>query len=426
MKLRRPSGGLWGQRDFVRLWSAQTISQFGSQVTALALPFTAILVLHASAFEVAALWTVEFLPFLLFSLPAGVWVDRLRRRPILIGADLGRALALGSVPIVYLAGGLTIWQLYAVAFVTGILTVFFDVSYQSYLPSIVERGQLVEANGKLEISRSGAQLAGPGLAGSLVELVKAPLAVALDAVSFVASAVFMLRIRGDEEPPPARTDAAGMRSELVEGLRFVLRHRYIRPLATYTAIFNFFNQIAGAVILVYAVRRLDLTAGEIGFALAVGNTGALAGALVGSRLSRRLGIGPAIVFGSLCGAAELFFPLATKTTAIPFFIAAQAIVGFGVVVYNTTAISLMQATTPDRLLGRMNASRRFVVWGVIPLGSLTGGALAAVTDLKTAIWVGAIGNALAFLPLAVSSLRSIRTLADAETPLELELEAAPA
>ena len=198
-----PRGGLWRHPDFLRLWSAQTISQFGSQISQLALPLAAILVLDASAFEVALLGTVEFLPFLLFALPAGVWVDRLRRKPILVLGDLGRALALGSIPLAYAFDALTIWQLYAVGFVVGVCTVFFDVAYQSYLPSLVERESLVEGNSKLEISRSAAQLAGPGLAGALIGAITAPYAILLDAVSFVGSAVLVFRIRRPEVVPGA-------------------------------------------------------------------------------------------------------------------------------------------------------------------------------------------------------------------------------
>ena len=201
--MRRP-GGLWRHRDFLALWGAETISQFGSQVTFLALPLVAILVLEESTFRVAALTTVGFLPFLLFTLPAGVWVDRLRRRPILIGGDLVRALALATIPIAYWLDALTIWQLYAVGFVHGIGTVFFDLAYQSYLPSLVGREQVVEGNSKLELSRAAANIAGPGMAGGLVAALTAPVAILVDAVSFLVSAVLLGVIRTQEEAPAAR------------------------------------------------------------------------------------------------------------------------------------------------------------------------------------------------------------------------------
>src|ERR671935_1242601 len=193
-----PRGGLWRHADFLKLWSAQTVSQFGTTVSQVALPLVAVLVLDASAFQVAALGTVEFLPFLLFTLPAGVWVDRLPRRPILVVADLGRACALGSIPLAAAIGHLTLTQLYVAGFVTGTLTVFFDVSYQSYLPSLVERPELVEGNAKLEVSRSAAQIGGPGIGGLLVRAFTAPYAVLADAVSYLGSALFIFAIRRGE------------------------------------------------------------------------------------------------------------------------------------------------------------------------------------------------------------------------------------
>ncbi len=207
-----PKGGLWRHPDFLKLWSAETISQVGSQVTGLALPLVAIITLDVSAFEVALLGVIEFAPFILISLPAGVWVDRLPRRPILIVGDLGRAALLATIPIAYAADALTIWQLYVVGFLFGVLTVFFDVAYQSYLPALVERDQLVDGNSKLEISRSGAQLAGPALAGVLIQALKAPLAILVDALSFLVSGLFVLAIRKQEDVPerePGRSPLHG-------------------------------------------------------------------------------------------------------------------------------------------------------------------------------------------------------------------------
>ncbi|HVM17015.1 MAG TPA: MFS transporter [Gaiellaceae bacterium] len=415
LRPRRPRGGLWENADFLRLWSAQTIAQLGSQVTNLALPLAAILVLEASAFEVALVGTMTMLPFLLLTLPAGVWVDRLRRRPILIAADLGRAVALLSLPAAYAAGVLTLWQLYAVAFVHGALTVCFDVSYQSYLPALVGRRQLVDGNAKLEISRSGAQVAGPGVGGALVELVTAPFAILLDALALVGSALFLLRIRR-EEPVPEREPGStrSMRRELVEGLRYVVRDPYIRGMAASTAWFNLGTSAVGAVLLVYAVRSLELTAGTIGVVFMLGNVGAIAAAVLARKLIGHFPVGKVIVLGSAGGAGMLLIPAAPQAFPIPFLVASQIVVAFGVVLYNTGAISVMQAITPDRLLGRMNASRRFVVWGVIPLGSLAGGALASAWGLREALWVGAGVTALGFLPLVLSPVRSLVDVPEGE------------
>jgi MFS family permease len=408
-----PKGGLWRHPDFLKLWSAETISQVGSQVGGLALPFVAIVTLDVSAFEVALLGVFEFAPFILVSLPAGVWVDRLPRRPILIVGDLGRAALLATIPVAYAFDLLTIWQLYVVGFLFGVFTVFFDVAYQSYLPSLVSRDQLVEGNSKLEVSRSGAQLAGPALAGVLVQALTAPVAVLIDAISFVASGAFVLRIRTRENAPErenGRSPFAGMKGELSEGLRYVLGHRYLRWIAASTATFNFFSNVMFAIFLVYAVRQLDLSAGTIGIVFAIGNVGYLIGAIASNRIARRVGVGPAIVLGAAAGIASVLVPLAPESGPIPFLIASQLIVAFGLPLYNITQVSFRQAITPERLQGRMNSVMRFIVWGVIPLGTLVGGAIASAVDLRTAMWVGAIGMSLAFLPVLLSPVRTLREM----------------
>jgi MFS family permease len=407
-----PHGGLWRHADFLRLWGAQTVSQLGSQVSQLAIPLVAIIVLHASAFEVAVLGAIEFLPFTLFALPAGVWVDRLPRRPILVVADVGRALLLASIPLAYALDVLTIWQLYAVGFAVGVCTVFFDVAYQSYLPSLVERDQLVDGNSKLEISRSGAQIGGPGLGGILVSALTAPFAVLVDALSFAWSALLVWRIRTHEEHRVPEA-APSMRREVAEGLRYIFGDPRWRAIALYVATFNFLSNVAFSIYLVYAVRELHLSAALIGVIFAVGNTGWLVGAVLASRVSRRLGIGRTLTAAALLtGAPNLLIPLAPQSFPIPFLIAAGIVVTFGVVIYNVTGISLMQALTPDRMLGRMNASRRWVVWGTIPLGNVTGGVLATTIGLRETLFVGTIGLSFTFLFLLFSPLRSIDRLPD--------------
>jgi MFS family permease len=411
--MRRP-GGLWLHRDFRALWGAETISQLGSQVTFLALPLVAILVLDESTFRVALLTSVEFLPFLLFTLPAGVWVDRLRRRPILILGDLGRAVALLSVPVAHWLGVLTIWQLYVVGFVAGVCTVFFDVAYQSYLPALVGREQIVEGNAKLELSRSAASIGGPGLAGALVSALTAPVAVLVDAVSFLVSALLLGRIRA-AEVVPARDERRPLRTELLEGLRYVLTHSYQRGMVAAVALSNFFGQLVFSILLVYAVRELGLSAATIGIVLAVGNLGTLAAALTAGRIGKRLGVGRTIVLAALLFApGTLLIALAPEGLAIPFITASMMIIGFGGILYNVTAISLIQAITPDRMLGRANASRRFVVWGVIPFGGLAGGALGSAIGLRATIAVGAVGGLLAVVPIVLSPVRKVVTMPDGE------------
>jgi MFS family permease len=397
----------------MKLWTAETVSQFGTQVTVLALPLTAILILHASAFEVGLLSSLEFLPFILVGLPAGVWVDRLRRRRILIVGDLGRAITLGSIPIAYELHHLTIWQLYAVAFLTGVLTVFFDVSYQAYLPSLVERDQLVDGNAKLEISRSGAQLAGPGVGGLLVQALRAPVAILVDALSYLWSAMWVFLIRKKEpaiERPPE--GHRPMREDIKEGLRYVWRHPLLRPIAFCTGSSNLFSSIYIAILVLFAVRVLHMKPGLIGLALAVGNVGFLLGAFSAQRIAKRVGIGPAIV-GSigLASPVYLLIPLATPSTGFAILVITVFVTGFGgMAVYNINQVSLRQAITPMRMQGRMNATMRFMVWGTLPIGAFVGGILGNTIGLRPTLWVAAIGGLFSFVPPLFSPVRTLQTI----------------
>jgi MFS family permease len=426
VRLGRPRSRLWREADFLRLWGAQTVSQFGSQISLVALPLVAIVSLEATPFQVAALGAVEMLPFLLIALPAGVWVDRLPRKPILVLGDVGRAAALATIPLAYALEALAIWQLYVVGFVVGVCTVFFDVAYQSFLPSLVARDRLVEGNSKLEISRSAAQLGGPGIGGLLVSAITAPYALLADAISFAWSGFLIAQIRRSEAVPvPA--EHASMRREVIEGLRYIVRDPRWRAIATYVAIVNFFYSVAFSIFLVYAVRELNWSATLIGVVLALGNVGALAGALLASRVSARVGIGRTLVLsGVVSGVPLLLIAVAPEQFAVPFVVAALGLIGFGIILYNVNAISLMQALTPERMLGRMNASRRWIVWGTIPLGNVTGGVLAETIGLRPTIFVGAIGASFCFLPLLARPLRTIERLPDGERPpgelVELPLE----
>jgi MFS family permease len=410
-----PTGGLWRHPDFLRLWSAETVSQFGTQVSQLALPLAAVLVLDASAFEVAALGIVEFLPFILFTLPAGVWVDRLPRRPILIAGDLGRAALLASIPVAYLGDALTLGQLYVVGFLVGVCTVFFDVAYMSYLPALVERDHIIEGNSKLEISRSAAQIGGPGFGGLLVEAFTAPYAILADAVSFLGSGLFILRIRKHEprpEPPSAEQGKAGLWTELKEGLRFVLGNPNLRAQAGCTGTSNFFSNVSFAIIIVFLVRELGLSPAVIGLVFSIGSVGSLLAAFTSNRISRRFGIGPTtIAMALLFGPATFLVAFApVGNQAIPFLIVAQLLFGFSVVVYNIVQVSYRQAICPPQLQGRMNSVMRFIVWGTIPLGALLGGALGSWVGLRETLVVGAIGGSLSFLWIFLSPQRHLREM----------------
>ncbi|HUH14975.1 MAG TPA: MFS transporter [Gaiellaceae bacterium] len=427
MRLRRP-GGLWRHRDFRNLWAAETISVFGSQFTALALPLVAVILLDASPFAVSALIVVEFLPFILFAIPAGVWVDRMRRKPILVAGDLVRAVLLVSLPIAYAFDALTLPHLYAVGFLVGICTVFFDVAYQSYLPSLVERDQLVEGNSKLEISRSTSQLAGPGAAGGIVSALGAPVAILLDAISFVVSAFFLFAIRKGEELPARAEGVArpSMLADAKEGLGFVLRNRYLRAISLCTATSNLFWSMAGALLVVYAVRELDMSPAALGLAFSLGNAGPLLAAFTTNRISARLGVGPTILATSMVFPLALLpLPLATSSNPLPFLVVSGALGGFAAVAYNITQVSFRQAICPERMQGRMNAVIRFMVWGTMPVGALVGGALGTWVGLRPAITVAAVGALFSFLPILLSPVPKLREMPKpVDEPLPSEAEAA--
>jgi MFS family permease len=406
------SGSLWHNWDFLKLWSAETISQLGTQVTMLALPFTAIKILHANAFQVGLLTTMEFLPFILVGLPAGVWVDRLSRRPILIIGDLARAVILGSIPLAYALGVLHIGQLYLAAFLTGICTVFFDVSYQSYLPSLVARDQLIDGNAKLEISRSGAQTAGPAIAGAIIKLLEAPAAILVDALSYLWSASWIFFIKTKEPPVEVHPDGAPrMRTQIAEGLRYVWHHPLLRPIAFCTANSNLWSSMAMAVTLLFAVQNLGLGPGAIGLIFAIGNIAVLLGAFVGGRIAKRIGLGATIVGSAVTfGIPGVMIPLATPATAWPILITAFMIFGFAGVIYNINQVSLRQSITPARMQGRMNASMRFMVWGTMPIGSFIGGILGYHIGLRRTLWIAAIGGLFSFVPPLLSPVRSLETI----------------
>ncbi|MGH2935309.1 MAG: MFS transporter [Gaiellaceae bacterium] len=427
-RFRRPTGDLWSHPDFLRLWTGQSISELGSQVSQLAIPWLAAVGLHASPIEFSILGMLGFLPFILFALPAGVWVDRLRRRPILVVGDASRAVLLAVIPILWAAGVLRIWHLLVLQFVIGVFTVFFDVAYQSYLPALIRREHLVDGNSKLQLTVSVAQVAGPSMSGGLIAAITAPYAIVVDAVSFVASTVFMLRMRHREELP-AREEGVPhpkMWPQVKEGLQWVVGNRHLRAIAACTGSSNFFGQILFAIFLLYAVRTLHLSSVEVGAVFAVGSIGSIAGALVANRVQKRIGVGPAIVwYAVLFSVAGIAFPLAPRSHPLPLLMAGSLVFGFGAVAYNITQVSLRQAITPERLQGRMNAAMRWIVWGTIPLGTILGGVLAQTLGLRTAMWVGAIGSIPVFLTVLLSPVRSIREMPEPvtePTPAQAELE----
>jgi MFS family permease len=405
------------QPDFRALWSAETVSELGTQVSVLAIPLMAIKVLHATTFQVGALTAIEFAPFVIVGLPAGAIVDRVRRRPVMMVCDLGRAASLATLPLAHALGWLTIWQLFAVVFANGVMTVFFDVSYMSILPSLVRRDEIADGNSKLEVSRSGATVAGPGMAGVLVQIIGAVSAVLVDAVSFVGSALFLSRIRAAEPPIEEHADGTRprIRDEVRAGLRYVWHHAMLRPIALCTATSNFFSSMLSAVFLVYAVRTLHYSAGTVGLVFVFGGVGSVIGALVCARVSRPIGTGPAIVAAIfLSSVGSLLLGFAPRAGAFAWFAVGWTFFGFGGVVYNINQGSLRQAITPARMQGRMNASMRFMVWGTMPFGALLGGALGTSIGLRPTLIVSGLGSVLAVAWVLAPAVRTLRAIPGVE------------
>jgi MFS family permease len=411
-------GGLWRQRDFLKLWAGHTVSALGSQVTLLALPLIAALTLGASPFQIGLLAAVGSLPTLLFGLAAGVWVDRLRRRPVMIAADLGRALALLGLPAAALLGRLGMELLYVTAFVVGSLDLVFKVAASAYLPNLVGRERLVDAGGKLSLSDSAAEVAGPGLAGGLVQILTAPLAVVVDAASFLVSALFIGAIRAPEPLPKPASDERRFWTEARAGVNVVIRHPLLRPLVGAAGWVTFWSTVLEAVALLYLTRDLGLTPAVVGVIFAVANVGFLAGALGAARIADRLGVGLALGAALVAtGLADLATPLvggsplidAAPLAAVAILIAAQFVFGAAVVVFNLTA-GLRQAVTPDDLRGRMAATTRVLTLGLTPLGSLAGGLLGERIGLEATLVLAAAGELLAALWLIGSPVRVLRRL----------------
>jgi MFS family permease len=401
-------GRLWRHPDFVKMWTGQSLSELGSQVTLLALPTAAIKLLGAGPFQIGLLTAFEFLAFPVLGLVAGVWADRLKRRRILIACDAGRLLALGSVPAAYFAGLLSMNQLYAVALVTGVCTVFFDVAYQAYLPALVERTDLLEGNSKLEVTRSAAQVAGPALAGGLIQAIQAAPAIIVDAVSYLISVLTLAWIRKPEpEPHASLDDRPSFFGEMWEGIKVVLGHPVIRLISGSTSTSNLGSNMGFAILLVFAYNQLRMSPGEVGVIFGVGSVGALIGAFLAVPIARRLGLGPAIAASmGISGTATFLIPVASLGFAFPLLAGSFFVSQLGGTVYNINQVSLRQGVIPVRLQGRLNATVRTIVWGTIPLGAFAGGILGTRLGLVPTLYLSAaIGTLAVFFVLAPPVIR---------------------
>ncbi|MEU2133825.1 MFS transporter [Streptomyces sp. NPDC018352] len=408
--------GLLRNRDFGRLFAATALGQLGDRIIFLALPLVAIAALHADEFHVGLLTAMTTAGSLLIGLPAGAWVDRMRKRSVMISTDLTRALFLLTVPVAWWADLLTIWWLYAVALVHGVLTVFFDVAYVSYLPHLVGRSNLVEGNSKLSAIRSVTSISGPAAAGPLVGLAGAPATLLVSSAGMAMSGLLAITIQKREQKPET-TDHPQLAREIKEGLKFVVKYPTLRAIMLGDAIFNLFLVMYQTMLLVFLEREIGLQSFGIGLILSGMGCGALLGALLATRVSKQVGQGPVIWLASLvtCPLTALM-PLARTGWSLYVAAVGLAALSLGGVVRVVAQSSFQQALTPDRLLGRMSATARFVSWGGIPLGGLLGGTSGSVFGAAGTLWIGAAGMTLSVLPNLLSPLRTMRTLPTDKAP----------
>ncbi len=408
--MRQYRTGLWKDSDFVKLWLGRAVSHFGSGITGIALPLTAVLILGATPTQMGILAALDGVSVLVIGLLAGVWVDRVRRRPLLIATDLGRAVVLSTIPLAALLGVLRIGQLYLVAALAGMLTVIFNVASPAFLPSLIPQGSLVEGNSKLAMSDSLAEIGGPAVAGPLVQLISAPLAILFDALSFLFSACSLGLIGKPEPPPAAQEQSQSIWSDLVEGLRMVLKNPLLRTLAGSAGIFSLFGNFIGALYALYVIRQLGAPPIFLGLLIATGGVSALAGAFLAERVVQRFGLGRTVAVGLfMYGATGLLIPLAggSVALALSLLFLSQLIGDASVSIYFIAEMSLRQSLVPANLLGRTNASIQFLSQGIAPVGALLAGTLGGLIGLRLTILIGVLGVMLAGTWLLLSAVRKV-------------------
>jgi MFS family permease len=408
---------LWRNHNFTRLWFANVVSNAGTQITNLALPLTAALTLAATPSQMGLLAMAGSLPNLLFGLFAGVWVDRTRRRPILIWADLGRALLLGSIPLAALMGSLTFIHLWVVAFAAATLSIFFTIASVAVLPSVVKSSQLVEANSKFALTDSVLSIAGPSTAGGIVQLLSAPKAIIVDAFSYILSALSLGSINLAEKPARPKPIRGQLWIEIREGVHALIQTPLLRALTISGMVGVIGFAIQGAVGILFLTRTLGLGPALIGLLSTCGGGGALLGAVVAGRVGRRIGIGIAVILGNfLWILGGLMTPLAGfADTAFPYLVVGTALASLGATIFSVNQMSLRQHLTPIALLGRVTAARRFLIFSLAPLGSAVGGALGTVLGLQTTLLIGGLVGMVSVVVVFFSPLRTIRDLPQTAT-----------
>jgi len=374
------------------------------------MPLAAVIVLEATAYEMGMLFAVEMLPFLLFGLLAGVLADRRRRRHIMIVCDIGRAAILALLPVTWYIGMLSWPVMYGVAFIAGIFTAFFDIAYQAYLPILVKRSELLDANSKLETSRASSQVAGPSIAGLAVDAVGAPLAIFANSLSFLGSAFFLFRVKKPESIARNQTQKSTFQ-EIREGLDIVFSNKTLRGIAGCTATANLFGSMSYAILMLFMESSLGLSPSWIGAIFAIGALGAVLGALVSSRIVSSLGLGKTIVVSAaLSSVPTMLMVLAFPENAIFVLIPIWFAIGLLSVVYNVNQVSLRQSITPDHLQGKMNATMRFLVWGVFPIGGFIGGVLGDTLGLRTTILISGIGTLTSVFWVLLSPVKGVASI----------------
>ncbi len=410
---------LWQHADFLKLWAGQTISEMGSVVTRTAVPLVALLVLGAGPWEMAFLVVAASLAVLLVGLVAGAWVDRLKRRPLLIWTDAARSVLLFSIPIAYIGGVLRMEQLYVVMFLEAALGSTFDAAYPAYVPTLIGLEHVVDGNSKLATSSSIAEIGGPGIAGGLVQAVSAPFAILVDAISFAVSAISLLLIRAPEPARPERTSASPIRAEIIEGLQLVRRHRVLFPIAARSIIAHIAGSFYGVLYTIYLIQELHLNPFLLGVVVSAGGVGSLLGSFVAARVIRRFGLGPTLISSAtLASVIGILTPLAQGPLLVAtLMVFVPQFVGDGIqTIEGVAEISLIQGLSPDRILGRVNATLEVVSHGIAyPIGALAAAVVAGWIGVRGGIAIGWAGMALSILVLLWSPLPRIRTAADFPT-----------
>lgn len=405
-------GVLWRHPDFLKLWAGQTISLVGDQVSLLAIPLTAVIFLKANAFQMGVLTAAGSAPALLLALIAGVWVDRLRRRPILMIADLGRFFLLCFIPVLFVLGLLRVEFLYVLTFCIGILAIFFNVAYPSYIPSLLEPQTLVEGNSKLELSQSLGSSIGPGLAGVLIQVLTAPLALLVDACSFLLSAIAVAWIRTSEPSPKADTTDHHMGREIIEGIRFLMASPFLRAITSSYATLSLFNSLLEAIFVLYLTRELGIQPALLGFIFALGSIGFVIGALLCGRFTKWMGVGRVLLIAPIAiGISDALLPLAGIVSHVfTFFLVGLAQFGFGLArpLFSINQLSLRQAITPKNLQGRMHASISLLTYGLPTVGAIIGGALGLILGLPQTLLLAAVGEIVSCVWIFFSPLRTLR------------------